>query len=56
MHLIPIDQDGACTGDFIALLRQLDAPNDITIANGYATLMARMASPEYRRRCGLISH
>lgn len=40
-------------GDFDALLRELDAPCDNVVVNGgYANLMARLASPDYRRRCG----
>ncbi|WP_185965141.1 hypothetical protein [Glacieibacterium frigidum] len=44
-------------GDLDALLAQFDAPGaTVDIAHGYAELMARVASPEYRRRCGLIRH
>ncbi len=40
-------------GDFDDLLRQLETPSDTVIVNGgYAALMARLASAEYRRRCG----
>ena len=41
-------------GDFDALLKQLDCPSDpLTVNGGYANLMARIASPEFRRRCGV---
>jgi len=44
-------------GDLDALLAQFDAPGQaVNVAHGYAELMARVASPDYRRRCGLISH
>jgi hypothetical protein len=56
MHLLLTEQDGASTGDLAALLRQLEAPNGVTVTSGYSTLMARIASPEYRRRCGLVSY
>ncbi len=40
-------------GDFDALLKQLEGACDpLTINGGYANLMARIASPEFRRRCG----
>ncbi len=39
-------------GDFTALLRQLDEPSNAVVVNGgYAALMARIASSDYRRRC-----
>lgn len=39
-------------GDFDALLAQLDKPTDIVVVDGgYASLMARINSADYRRRC-----
>lgn len=44
-------------GEFDALLALLDTPAAaVDIASGYAVLMARVNSPEYRRRCGLVKH
>lgn len=44
-------------GDLAALLATFDAPGvSVDVGSGYAELMARVASPEYRRRCGLVSH
>lgn len=41
------------SGEFAELLRQLDQPSDPrTVIGGYATLMTRVASPEFRRRTG----
>ncbi len=39
-------------GDFDALFGQLDKASDAVVVNGgYAELMARIASADYRRRC-----
>ncbi len=39
-------------GDFDALFGQLDQASDAVVVNGgYAELMARIASADYRRRC-----
>ena len=44
-------------GDFDALLSQLDEASDAVVVNGgYAELMARIASADYRRRCALRTH
>ncbi len=46
----PLDR---LTGDFADLFRQLEQPSDPrTVIGGYATLMTRVASPEFRRRSG----
>ena len=40
-------------GNFADLFRQLEQPNDPrSVVSGYATLMTRVASPEFRRRAG----
>ena len=40
-------------GDFDALFGQLDQDSDsVVVHGGYAELMARIASADYRRRCG----
>lgn len=44
-------------GDLAALLSQLDSPNDAVMVNGgYAELMARIASSDFRHRCGADKH
>lgn len=52
-----IPYPGDSCGDFDALLALLDTPTvGVDVADGYAVLMARVNSPEYRRRCGLVKH
>lgn len=39
-------------GDFDALICELNTPSDaVVVSGGYAELMARIASADYRRRC-----
>ena len=57
MHSSPRQFASSLDCEFDALLRQLDTPSlagDVT--GGYAVLMARIGSVEFRRRCGLFSH
>lgn len=51
------DADAANVGDFDALLLQLEKLSEnISVVGGYATLLAKVNSAEYRKRCGLVSH
>ena len=56
MLLIRTEQDIASTEEFAALLRQLDQPIESDAISDYANFTARIGSPEYLRRCGLIRH
>ena len=56
MHFRFKSSPDAALGDLGALLRQLDTPSDPrTITGGYATLMAKVASPSFRNRSGRSS-
>lgn len=43
--------DERALGDFAALFQQIDAPCDgVAIEGGYAALLSRLSSDDYRRR------
>ena len=57
MNQSAFDAEVPNVGDFGALLLQLEKLSDnISVVGGYATLMAKVNSAEYRKRCGLVSH